>query len=151
MILVVNFWNQIKYKPLARSRERSFLLSLLVFNVCGVLHHVYTVPAEAGEPPWSTVPAGGQLCIRTKPGSSAGAVSALIAEPSRVPFLSLFKIIFCIWELWLHVCLCHAHTEPTEEGVGSIGTGVIDNCEPPRRCWECEGLPFIGLKQEDPP
>lgn len=61
------------------------------------------------------------------------------AEPSPVPFLLLFKIIFSIWEFWLHVCW------RSEKGVGSIGTGVIDNCEPPRRCWECEGLSFIGL------
>jgi hypothetical protein len=23
-----------------------------------------------------------------------------------------------------------------EEGIGSFGTGVIDSCEPPYRCWE---------------
>jgi len=62
----------------------------------------------------------------------------LTTEPSLQPqfFKIKFKELF-VFVFYLHICLC--------EGVGSLGTGVMDSCELLCGCWE---LNLESLKEQ---
>lgn len=40
----------------------------------------------------------------------------------------------------LHVCWCTMCLQRPEEGIRSLGTGILVDCEPQCECWETEAL-----------
>lgn len=76
-----------------------------------------------------------------------GCFSAEAKRASLKSLLFLKNYFLCMGILTTRIsvsCSCSAHWRH-EEGIRRHETGVMDTCELPRRCWECEEFPSIRL------
>ena len=73
------------------------------------------------------LPAADSQVLRLKP-------QATVPDLRRDFFLILISIL-CVWIFCL-LCLCTMYEQCLQEGAGSPGTRVLDNCELPSGCWE---------------